>query len=212
MQGMTSNWSSAATHAVAFMYNFPHGSRSFLMSVRESAETRSQAGMQVSVLTDDEAERNACFFYDILHLFSLLHAVSVQDLRLDLDLDNLIENSIHCSECNPSTDSNLNVGFEALSSECASNDWFWQHHANERKHTKKLARAHTVTVSHQHSHSLTDGRSHPRTHTHTLHRSASKLMQRGTTRDASGLSWHERGSGGDFCMCVHTAAHACTNM
>ena len=163
MQGMTSNWSSAATHAVAFMYNFPHGSRSFLMSVRESAETRSQAGMQVSVLTDDEAERNACFFYDIVHLFSLLHAVSVQDLRLDLDLDNLIEYSIHCSECNPSTDSNLNVGFEALSSECASNDWFWQHHANERKHTETRARTHGHTSID--THSLTVVRTHAPTPT-----------------------------------------------
>ena len=119
---MTSNWSTAACHAAAFAYNLPLGRRSFQMSARESAASTGDKGPQVGNLSlpqlekeETEARLNASFYLDIIHLFSLLHAVSVQDLRLDLDLNNLIEYQIDAPECNPGIDSNLEVGFDALS-------------------------------------------------------------------------------------------------
>ena len=130
VQGMTSNWSTAACHAAAFAYNLPLGRRSFQMSARESAASTGDKGPQVGNLSlpqlgkeETEARLNASFYLDIIHLFSLLHAVSVQDLRLDLDLNNLIEYQIDAPECNPGIDSNLEVGFDALSTDSVSRDW-----------------------------------------------------------------------------------------
>ena len=49
----------------------------------------------------DDLSNKATFYYDIIHLVSLLHAVSIQELRLDDSLDNLITYDIDDDDCNP---------------------------------------------------------------------------------------------------------------
>ena len=76
MQGVTSNWTSAAAHALAFVKDTPAGRRSFGTSAIESAKRG--GALEPNLLltqTEDEIAKNATFYYDMLHLVSLCHAV-----------------------------------------------------------------------------------------------------------------------------------------
>jgi len=100
MQGMSSNWTSACTHCVAFSKNTSRGSHSFEQTARQAAEAaeaeeaakaEGNGRLPESLAADpEEVDKNASFCHNIMHLTSLLHAVAIQDLRLDADLDNLI--------------------------------------------------------------------------------------------------------------------------
>ena len=99
MQGVSSNWTSACTHCLAFSKNTARGSQSFDLTARQAAEAAEAVEAEAagtgrlpdSLAADpEEVDKNACFCHDVMHLTSLLHAVAIQDLRLDAVLDNLI--------------------------------------------------------------------------------------------------------------------------
>ena len=77
MQAITSNWTSAAAHALSFVKDTPLGRRSFGMSAQEAARKGGtlEAHQFLSDTTEDDVAKNATFFHDMLHLCSLLHAV-----------------------------------------------------------------------------------------------------------------------------------------
>ena len=74
---VTSNWTSAAAHAMSFVKDTPQGRRSFSMSAQEAAKKGGtlEASQFFNDTTDQEVESNATFYYDMIHLVSLLHAV-----------------------------------------------------------------------------------------------------------------------------------------
>lgn len=77
MQGVTSNWTSAAAHALSFVKDTPVGRRSFGMSAQEAAKRGGplESNQFLSDQTEDQTVKNATFYYDMLHLVSLCHAV-----------------------------------------------------------------------------------------------------------------------------------------
>ena len=77
MQEVTSNWTSAAAHALSFVKDTPLGRRSFGMSAQEAARNGGtlEANQFLSDKTEDDIAKDATFFHDMLHLCSLLHAV-----------------------------------------------------------------------------------------------------------------------------------------
>jgi hypothetical protein len=105
---MTATLCSACLHATAFCKDTPIGRRSFERTALKSAQAggyfeNGPPGYSVgsSETSVDDLSNNATFYYDVVHLTSLLHAVSIQELRLDDDLGNIIPYDIDDDDCNP---------------------------------------------------------------------------------------------------------------
>ena len=102
---MQAYWSSACLHATAFSKDTPLGRRSFTMSALDAA--KQGGGLEIpatdgsSSAAADELSDKATFYYDLMQLVSLLHAVAIQELRLDDSLENLVTYDIDDDECNP---------------------------------------------------------------------------------------------------------------
>jgi hypothetical protein len=106
VQDMTANLSSAACHAAAFARDTPLGRRCYEQSAREAAELESDKTS--SRISESEISQNATFHRDVIHLLSLLHAVCIQDLRLDADLTgSLIKYDVDDDECSPPVEFSL---------------------------------------------------------------------------------------------------------
>lgn len=74
---VTSNWTSAAAHALSFVKDTPLGRRSFAMSAQEAAKKGGtlEADQFLNDTTEADINQNATFYHDVLHLVSLLHAL-----------------------------------------------------------------------------------------------------------------------------------------